>query len=78
MRGTQETRSIGEHALRAERCDFDFACLEDTSFCACMKYTNRDVDVLKCLETCPCGHRKSCDGLQICTCSVKLQQYELS
>lgn len=78
MRGRTETRSIGENVLRAEHCEYEFACLEDMSFCECLKYTNRDVDVLKCLETCPCTHRRSCDGMHICTCAVKLHQYQLS
>jgi hypothetical protein len=63
--------------LRAARCERDFACLDGNCPCETQRFTNRDIDVVRCLGTLPCGRRTGYDGMQICLCPVQRKVHGL-
>ena len=69
---------IDEDILRAARCEHEYACLGDRPVCETVRFTNRDVELIKCLSAAPCDKRSSCDGMQICTCPVQRRIYGLA
>jgi len=69
--------SIDQRTLQTVECHRAFACLNDEAECNTLRFTNRDVDVVKCLDKTPCTKRRSYDGMQICTCPVRRSFYGL-
>jgi hypothetical protein len=67
---TNRRASLCSAMVQAARCEHDIECLSGESGCRTARFVNRDVEVLRCLCDRPCGMRRSCDGMQICTCPV--------
>jgi hypothetical protein len=63
--------------LAASGCERAFACRDSATDCVTMRFTNRDLDVVKCLDKMPCNKRRSYDGMQICTCTVRRRRHGL-
>ena len=62
---------IDTQALQAARCSVGFACLSDETNGQTVRFTNRDVEVIKCLADKRCRNRTGYDGMPICTCPVR-------
>ena len=77
MENGLERVDIDPRVLLAARCEHGFACLGQASPCETVRFTNRDVDIVKCLGKLPCNKRNSYDGMQICTCPVQRKLHGL-
>ena len=77
MNAGSSTTVVDQQLLQSVECHRAFACLNDEADCETQRFTNRDVDVIKCLATTPCARRQSYDGMQICTCPVRRRCYGL-
>ena len=64
-------RSSMQHHLAAQD-------LDERTECVAIRFMNRDVDVVKCLSTCVCDKRQSCDGMQICRCPIQRRRCGLA
>ena len=72
-----ERVDIDAQVLQAAGCEHGFACLGEESPCETVRFTNRDVEIVKCLGKLACAKRISCDGMQICTCPVQRRLHGL-
>ena len=67
----EHLNNLDEGILRAANCERGYACLGAQPACDAVRFTHRDVEVVKCLSNAPCAKRISCDGMQVCTCPVR-------
>ena len=77
METSTEGVAIDPQVLQAAQCEHGFACLGEESPCETMRFTNKDVEIVKCLGKLPCAKRNSYDGMQICTCPVQRELHGL-
>ena len=67
----KEPPRIDPAALASAQCQLEFACLTDSAVCRTERFLDRDVELLRCLETRPCPHKARYARMFLCSCPVK-------